>query len=107
MQRPSRARLVVESLEARENPSGAFPLETFDQTAPPALPTGWGTWSNDGTTVFKTAEAQGVGGSTALLSSAGTRTAGLAWYPQQVSGDTGVELAVNANSLVPSFVLVR
>src|SRR4051794_36508595 len=107
MQRPCRARLAVEPLEARENPSGSFPLETFDQIAPPALPMGWGSWSTDGTAVFQTAAGQGVGGSVGLVSSAGSRTAGLAWYPQQVSGDTGVGLAANANSLVPSFVLAR
>src|SRR5882724_31849 len=107
MQRPHRARLTVESLEARENPSGAFPLQTFDQTAPPALPAGWGTWSTDGTAVFQTAAGQGLGGSTGLVSSAGSRTAGLTWYPQPVSGDTGAGLAVNANSLVPSFVIAR
>jgi hypothetical protein len=107
MQRTSCARLAVESLEPRENPSGSFPLETFDQTAPPALPSGWGTWSTDGTAVFQTAAGQGVGGSVGLVSSAGSLTAGLAWYPQQVSGDTGVGLSVNASSLVPSFVLAR
>src|SRR5439155_5526564 len=73
----------------------------------PALPAGWGSWSTDGTAVFQTAAGQGVGGSVGLVSSAGSRTAGLTWYPQPVSGDTGVGLAVNANSLVPSFVLAR
>ena len=107
MQRPHRARLAVESLEPRENPSGAFPLETFDQAAPPALPPGWGTWSTDGTAVFQTAAGQGIGGSAGLVSSAGSRTAGLAWAPQAVPGDTGVGAAVNANALVPSFVLAR
>ena len=82
-------------------------LETFDQTAPPALPAGWGRWSTDGTAVFQTVAGQGLGGSIGLVSSAGSRTAGLAWYPQQVSGDTGASLSVNANALAPSFVLAR
>jgi hypothetical protein len=104
MSNPLRARIALERLEARENPSG---IETFNSVTPPALPTGWSQWSSDGTTVFNTAAGQGVGGSIGVISSGESRTAGLAWQSQQVSGDTGAAVTVLANSLVPTFVFAR
>jgi hypothetical protein len=104
--RSPRARLSVESLEPRENPAGG-PVETFDQAAPPTLPSGWVGWSNDGADVFQTAAGTGVGGSVGLVSSAGSRTAGLAWSPAAASADTGAAVSVKVDSLVPTFVFAR
>lgn len=100
-----RTRLSLEALEARENPTTLF-TETFDTLSPPALPSGWTTWSSDGTAVFASS-AQGVGGTKGLTTSAGSRTAALAWHPQTVSADTGAEASIRADSLVPTFVLAR
>jgi hypothetical protein len=101
-----RRSLSLEVLEARENPATLF-TETFNAAAFPALPAGWSTWSNDGTAPFSTAAGQGVGGTGALTSSAGSRTAGLAWYPQAVSADTGAAVTLAATSLVPTYVFAR
>jgi hypothetical protein len=102
----SRTRLALEPLEDRENPATLF-TESFDQVAAPALPAGWKTWSSDGTAAFATAAGVGVGGSEGLISSAGSRTAALAWYPQAGSGDTGAAVSLRADSLVPVFVFAR
>ncbi len=101
-----RTSLTLETLETRENPSGLI-TESFDKVVFPALPSGWSTWSNDSSTVFTTAASQGVGGSGALLSNAGSRTAALAWSPQTVSADTGVAVTLSPNSLVPTYVFAR
>jgi len=108
MLRPScapRARLALETLEARENPAG--PIQTFDAPAPPALPGGWAEWSSDGTDVFAPAAGQGVNGSGGVVSSAGTRTAGRAWETRAVSGGTGAAALVKLDTLVPTFVFAR
>src|SRR5262245_24702448 len=102
MPRPPRTHLALEQLEARENPSGL--TETFDQLTPPALPAGWLERSNDGADVFGTVAGKGLGGSVALVSSAASRTSGLAWNSAAVSGDTGAAASVRADSLVPTFV---
>src|SRR5258707_1177106 len=106
MQRRFPARPALEPLEARENPA-AWPLETFDQLAPPALPALWSAWSSDSTTVFQSAAGVGVGGSVGVVSSGGSRTSGLTWYPLQVSGDNGAAVSIKADSLVPTFVFTR
>lgn len=106
MSRPTRVRLALQALETRENPSGG-PTETFDRVAPPALPGGWAESSNDGSSVFDTATGRGVGGSVGLVSSAGSRTGGLAWTGTPVPGDTGAAVSVNLTSLVPTFVFAR
>ena len=106
MAHPVRSRLQVECLEAREVPDGS-PTETFDALTPPSLPSGWNRWSNDATPVFTTASAVGVDGSNALVSSAGSRTAGLTWNGTQVDGDSGVAISLKADTLVPAFVFVR
>lgn len=102
----SRTRLTVEALEARENPAALF-TETFDALTPPALPTGWTTWSSDGTTTFTSARGAGTNGTAGLASEAGSRTAALAWHPQTVSADTGAAVSVRADSLVPVYVFAR
>src|SRR4051794_35169388 len=106
MPRLPRTRLALEHLESRETPV-LYPTEAFNVITPPALPDGWGEWSNDGADVFRTAAGVGVGGSGGLTSSAGSRTAALAWHPMQVPGDAGVAASVKADSLVPTFVFAR
>lgn len=101
-----RTRLSVESLEVRENPATLF-TETFDAVAAPALPTGWTTWSSDGTAVFASATGGGANGTAGVVSQAGSRTAALTWHPQTVSADTGVSASLRADSLVPAFVFAR
>lgn len=101
-----RPRLALEALEARENPATLF-TETFDTLAPPALPTGWASWSSDGTAAFTSIAAAGLNGTGGLKSEAGSRTAALAWHPQTVSADTGAAVSVRANSLVPAYVFAR
>ena len=41
-------RPALEQLELRENPSAVWAGESFDGVAAPSLPTGWATWSGDG-----------------------------------------------------------
>lgn len=101
-----RHRLHVESLEAREVPASPL-IETFDSVAPPALPTGWGKWSNDASNIFTTVAAQGAAGSVALVSTGGSRSSGLAWSGESVPGDTGAAVSVRVDSLVPTFVFAR
>ena len=101
-----RLRLALEHLEPRETPSATI-TESFNATSPPALPAGWGEWSNDGSDVFQTTPGQGVDGSGGVTSSAGSRTRGLAWYPQTASGDATVSASVKVDSLVPTFVFAR
>lgn len=101
-----RTRLVFEPLEARENPSTLF-TETFDAQAPPALPTGWATWSSDGSAALVTSAAAGANGTPGVLSQGTSRTAALAWHPQSVPADTGAAVSLKADSLVPTFVFAR
>ena len=101
-----RTRLTLEQLEVRENP-GVLVTESFDTLTPPALPTGWTMWSSDGTAAFATAAKQGTGGTSALVSSASSRTSALAVYPQTLPGDTGAAASIQASSLVPAFVFAR
>ncbi len=101
-----RTHLQFEVLETRENPSTLF-TETFDEVSPPALPGGWSTWSSDRTTVFSTSANSGVNSTNSLVTQAGSRTAGLAWHPEALAGDTGVAASVFANSLVPVFLFTR
>ena len=99
-----RTRLSLESLEARENPAVLF-TETFDTLTPPALPAGWA--ATNGTAVFTTTAGSGVGGTAGLVSNASSRTAGMTWHPQTVSGDTGAAVSLQINSLVPVYVFAR
>jgi len=105
MSQSVRSRLNVECLESRDVPSTV--TQTFDTITPPALPSGWTEWSNDGSTVFATAAGQGVSGSVGVVSSGVSRTAGLAWPMQTQSGDTAVSADVQLNSLIPTFVFAR
>jgi len=105
MPRPIRVRLRPEQLESRENPAGA--IESFDAIATPALPSGWQEWSNDGSNVFDTKAAVGLGGTVGLTATAGSRTAGLAWNGSAVTGDTGAAASVKLDSLAPTFVFAR
>ncbi|MBX9627011.1 MAG: hypothetical protein K2X82_24630 [Gemmataceae bacterium] len=105
MSRSPRARLGCEALEPRENPAG--PVETFDAVTPPALPTGWAEWTNDGTDGFATAAGQGTNGSVGVVSSGRSRTTGLAWSPAKVSADTGAAVSVDLDSAAPMFVFAR
>jgi hypothetical protein len=102
-----RPRLFVEELEAREVPDGNPIIENFDSSTPPALPSGWGKWSSDGTVGFDTAASQGVGGSVALQTVGNSNTAALAWYGQTEPGDSSVSVSVHATSLIPTFVFAR
>lgn len=100
-----RSWLSLEPLEVRENPSAG--LETFDSAVIPALPSGWAEWSNNNSSVFSTASGQGVSGSVGVVSSGGSKAAGLAWQTQQVSGDAGASALVKLDSLVPTLVVAR
>lgn len=106
MPRSIRVCLRPESLESRENPAGGL-LETFDTTAPPALPSGWQETSSDGSNIFDTATGKGVNGSVGVTSSAGSRSSGLAWNDAPVSGDTGAAALLKLDTLIPSFVFAR
>jgi hypothetical protein len=106
MPRPFRVQLRADALETRETPA-AGAVESFDAVAPPALPSGWIESSNDGTNVFDTKSAAGVGGTTALAATGGSRTSGFAWNGTAVSGGTGVAATVKLDSLAPTFVFAR
>ncbi len=106
MPRPIRVRLRLESLEVRENPTAGL-IESFDQIAAPALPSGWLEWSSDGSNAFDTAAGKGLGATTGVVSTAGSRTNGLAWNGAAVPGDTGVAASIQLDTLVPTFVFVR
>lgn len=97
----SQSRLNVESLESRDVPSAT---PSFTAT-PPALPSDWTQWSNDGSTVFQTAAVQGSSGSVGVVSSGGSTTTGLAWQTQPEPGETAVSAEVDLTSLVPTFIL--
>jgi hypothetical protein len=106
MTRSARPHLQLESLEAREVLSVTL-IETFNNTFPPQLPSDWTQSSNNLSTVFSTATDLGVNQSGALLAIAGSRTAGLTWYNQLVSADTGATVLLKADSLIPAFVFAR
>ncbi len=106
MSRSRRARLSLESLEARDVPASLI-SESFDTLTAPALPTAWTEWSSDGSDVFKSAGNQGVNGTGGVVSSAGSRTTGLAWSTLEVPGDTGAVGTIRVDSLVPTFVFTR
>ena len=106
MPRPIRVRLRLEPLEVRETPTIGL-VESFDAIAPPALPSGWLEWSSDGSHAFDTATGKGTGGTVGVVSSAGSRTSGLAWNNATASGDTGAAATVKLDTLVPSFVFAR
>ena len=108
MPHPSRVRrapLHLENLEARENPSGF--IETFNDLTPPALPSGWSETSSDGSDVFASASGAGLDSSAGVVSNGGSRTSGLAWYPQALPADTGAAVSVKLDSLVPTFLFIR
>jgi hypothetical protein len=102
----NRVQLRPESLETREVPAAGL-LETFDQTAPPALPTGWLESSNDGSNVFDTAAGKGTGSTIGLVATGTSRTSGLAWNTTAVPGDTSAATLVKLDSLIPTFVFTR
>ena len=106
MLRPNRVRLRLEFLEVRETPAAGL-IESFEQIATPALPSGWQEWSSDGSNVFDTAAGKGVGASVGVVSSAGSRTRALAWNAATVSGDTGAAATIKLDSLIPTFVFAR
>src|SRR5262249_19510932 len=105
MSQPSRVPLALEPLEARENPS--LSTENSDSVPPPALPAGWTEWSSDGSDIFSTAAAKGAGGSTAVVTQAGSRTSGLAWHPQRVPADAGLAVTIRLDTLVPVSIFTR
>ncbi|MBP3957872.1 hypothetical protein J8F10_21675 [Gemmata sp. G18] len=101
-----RTYLSFETLEARENPAPLF-TETFNALTPPALPTGWTSWASDGTTAFTSSTGQGADGSIGLVSSTGSRTSAMTWYPDTLPADTGAEVSLKIDSLVPVYVFAR
>ena len=105
MPKHPRARLHLEYLEARENPSGL--AETFDAIVPPALPAGWAAWSNNDSAVSSTAAGKGVGGSVGLVLTGGSTTAGRAWSSEAQPADTGAASSVRLDSLIPAYVFAR
>src|SRR5689334_7812965 len=100
MQRHPRARLTLEPLEPRENPSG-WPVVTFDTLTPPALPDGWAAHTTDGSAVFQTAAGVGVGGTVGVVSSTpSSRVGGIVADPDAVGPDNGAAVSLKADSLV-------
>jgi hypothetical protein len=103
-----RVRLELERLEPREVPA-VLPgtVETFDATAPPALPAGWSQWSSQGAGIFATSDAQAFSAPNSLASTAPSNVTGRAWENTPTAVNTGVEADVLASSLIPVQLFAR
>jgi len=97
-----RARLAVQTLEARDIPAGL--TDTFD-TPGAALGAAW--VESAGADVFSVVSGAGVGGTPGVVSTGTSLTAGRAWQTAVVSADTGAAVRVKLDSLVPTLLFVR
>src|SRR6516162_9482020 len=99
-----RAHLRLETLETRLSPAGtSWTVETFDTTAPGALPSGW---SQTGTFFVAAARAQSLPND--LLSNAeASNQSGRAWLGTIQPNDVRVSVSVFLDSLNPVQLVAR
>ncbi len=105
--RASGVRAGLERLEARENPSGGWTGESFDQLTAPTLPTGWSNWANDGQTQYITSRLQPASGANALASLGSSATQSRFWAPYTFGADYGAGITVRSNAAARLEVLAR
>jgi hypothetical protein len=101
-----RFRPGFETLESRDTPSAALLSETFEEVKPPALPSGWQSWSStdDGYISSKLASADG----SPSLASLGSRvTQSRFWYSTAQPADAGVSVRYDSVGPAPIQVLAR
>jgi hypothetical protein len=106
----NRARCVtlsVEKLEAREVPTiTPWSVETFDQTTPGALPSGWSQYSTDASG-YQVATNASLSGGSALQSTGASVSTQRAWLNAALPADSEVSATLLANSLVPAQIIAR
>jgi hypothetical protein len=101
-----RFRPGFETLESRDTPSAALLSETFEEVKPPALPSGWQSWSStdDGYISSKLASADG---SPALASLGSRATQSRFWSSAAQPADAGVSVRYDSVGPAPIQVLAR
>jgi hypothetical protein len=106
-QRKSTSTLRVEELERRLVLS-PVPLvqQSFDSTAPGALPVGWSQWSSGGG-AFAVSAAREVSGSDGLASYGASSTTSRAWVTSPQPADIQVSASILVDGLVPAQIILR
>ena len=100
--------LRVEPLEERTVPSASLLLESFDTTAPGALPAGWSQWSSTPAASFGASTALALSGTEGLAVNATLSTASArAWPAAAQPADVQVSSAVYLTSAIPAQVFCR
>lgn len=102
------ARLALERLEGREVPATTpWSLETFEQTAPGLLPTGWQEHATPGATGFQATQNQALGSQTALATSGSSAAEIRTWLNTALPADAQVSVNVYLDSLIPAQLIAR
>src|SRR4051794_40582018 len=106
LRRPASTLPRVERLECRVVPAGG--VQSFDQTAPGALPAGWAQWSSDGTPTFAVSAARAFSGANGLASNSGLSSrSARAWNDETLPADAQISAALYLDSLTPAGVFLR
>jgi hypothetical protein len=103
-------RLTLERLEGREVPAvtaSPWTLETFDQTAPGALPAGWQLHSSDGGADIAASAARALGSDAGFRADGSSVNEARAWSPVVLPADAQVTADIYLDSLVPAQVITR
>jgi len=102
-----KVRLAVEELEAREVPSVAWTVETFESSLAPTLPDGWAQWSALPAASFQTSAVSGQGESGGLISTGSSDMAARAWLTGAYEKDIQITTDILLNSLTPVQIFIR
>jgi hypothetical protein len=102
------ARLHLERLEGREVPAAMpWSLESFDQTAPGALPAGWLLYGTGDTSGVGASALQAHGSDAGFRADGSSVTEARAWSPVVLPADAQVTADVYLDSLVPGQIIAR
>lgn len=81
--------------------------ESFDTTRPNPLPPNWQEWTSDGTRAATVSNGRSLSTDSALSVTGNSAMSARAWLNSTITADVVADVAVYADSLIPSGVLVR
>ena len=86
------SRLHIESLEARDLPSGV--ADNFESATYPYAPGGWSQWSSTGSQYYQVNRTAVLSGTQSVAVFGNTNVESRIWQPRAQSGDVSLSLAV-------------
>src|SRR5260221_9015632 len=102
------ARLALERLEGREVPAATpWQVESFEQAAAGALPSGWAQHNSDPLAVVQATTAVAQASAVGLGMSGSSVSESRAWLNAALPADAQVTASVYLDSLIPAQIIAR